>query len=142
MNVMTQVCSDLKCDGSVDDVIDMTRSMIRVLGVRIIQDDDQLSAVDWNDLWSTCEVKFWSELFKGVDTSRLQMTMESHLHALSDEDIPESDLSSLSPDLIDLLKRNRHDEDVEREVAEVRVVERDFHFQRTTHNERIFLENA
>ena len=137
---MTKECLDLKGDGSAADVVQVTINMLQTVGI-----DVQLGAdldVEERELqtFDRDEAEFWKGTLKDVHDSRLKMTMESHVHALSDEDLNEGDLSTLPLDAIAWLKLNREceDEEEEEERAEVQPVEKKFHFQQFSSKERTF----
>ena len=133
-----EVCDDLGCDGSTHDLVHMTRRMLEKVGVSTTCDSEE-GEKEWDDLGTsgTYESEFWKEVLSSADHSRLTMTMESHVHALSDDDFNQSDLSLLPLEMIDWLKLNRESdekEEEEEEEKEVEIVEKTFHFQQIDSN--------
>lgn len=127
----------MKGDGSAADVVQVTMKMLQTVGI-----DMELGAdldVEERELgtFDTDEAQFWKDTLKDIRDSRLQLTMESHVHALSDEDFNEADLSALPLHAIEWLKLNRvcEGEEEEEEKAEVQPVEKKFHFQQFSSKE-------
>ena len=131
------VCRDLGCDASTHDLVQMTRNMLEKVGVPTTCDTEEVEK-EWLELGTsgTSESEFWEEVLASVDHSRLTMTMESHVHELSDEDFNESDLSRLPLEMIDWLKLNRESDEKEEEEEKeaVEIVEKTFHFQQMDSN--------
>ena len=123
----------MKCDGSLEDVLQMSKKMLQTLGIAFQEVDAEMEAQEIAD-----EATLWKRMFEDVNDSRLKITMETHVHAISDEDINESDLSSLPLEVLDWLKLNREQEDDEMKeaVEPVEPVEKNFHFARIDSDKR------
>ena len=131
-------CGDLKGDGSVVDLVQMTMNMLAAVGVQIQQPFEDPE----HELREACdEAVFWDKMLNHVDNSRMKIAKETHVHALSDDDINESDLSTLPQEVIEWLKLNRNTETTTEEKDEASppdavAVEKSFHFQQFESNQR------
>ena len=117
-------------------VIQVIVNMFETVGIRTkdIYEGLETRKQQLEDAFGSDEEAFWKAVLTGVNDSRLKMTMESHVHAISDEDLSEADLSALPHEVIEWLKLNRRKEHEEDE--EVVALEKTFHFQQFDSNQR------